>query len=113
MELYMSGEMATIFRAMAELGFFQQVKLHGFAAAFGGMSRFITLDRESRQRDYRETLAGITNGTFAQALLAEREAGYPSLTLLNEMLDTDNQISRTERLIRSSMRLPRVEKNQR
>jgi len=108
MELYMSGEMARTFGAMAELGFFQQVKLHGFAAAFGGMARFIALDRESRQRSYRETLADIANGTFARALLAERDAGYPSLALLKEMLDTDNQISRTERLIRSSMRLPRV-----
>lgn len=113
MELYMSGEMAKTFGAMAELGFFQQVKLHGFAAAFGGMARFIALDRESRQRDYRQTLADITNGTFAQALLAEREAGYPSLALLNEMLNTDNQISRTERVIRSSMHLHHIGKGRR
>ena len=106
MELYMSGEMARTFGAMAELGFFQQVKLHGFTAAFGGMTRFMALDRESRQRSYRQTLADITSGAFAQALLTEREAGYPSLPLLKEMLETDNQISRMERRIRSSMRLP-------
>lgn len=111
MELYMSGEMARTFGAMAEFGFFQQVKLHGFAAAFGGMARFLALDRELRQRDYRQTLTDIVDGTFAQALLAEREAGYPSLALLNEMLKSDNQINRTERRIRSSMSLPHVVKD--
>tara|TARA_B100000315_G_scaffold246230_1_gene273288 strand:+ start:893 stop:1921 length:1029 start_codon:yes stop_codon:yes gene_type:complete len=105
LELYMSGEMGKTFQAMADLGFFQQVKLHGFAAAFGGMVRFMSLDRESRERGYREVLRDIMEGGFAGALQAEAESGFPSQALLDEMLDGDNPISQAEKRVRSAMRL--------
>jgi ketol-acid reductoisomerase len=105
LELYMSGEMGKTFQAMADLGFFEQVKLHGFAAAFGGMVRFMSLDRESRERGYREVLRDIMGGGFAGALQAEAESGFPSQALLDQMLDGDNPISQAEKRVRSSMRL--------
>ncbi len=60
----MSGEMGRSMQAMAELGFFQQVKLYGFAAAYGGMIRFMALDRESRAQSYSEVMKDIDDGTF-------------------------------------------------
>ena len=105
LELYMSGEMGKTFQAMADLGFFQQVKLHGFAAAFGGMARFMSLDRESQERNYREVLRDIMDGGFTGALQAEAESGFPSQVLLDEMLDGDNPISQAEQRVRNAMRL--------
>ena len=110
LELYMSGEMARTFQAMADLGFFQQVKLHGFAAAYGGMIRFMGLDQESRERNYRQVLQEIQDGAFAEALAAEVESGFPSESLLKEMLEGDRPVSQAETSLRSMMRLNRVVK---
>ena len=68
LELYMSGEMGRSIQAMADFGFFQQVKLHGFTAAYGGMIRFMELDRESRAINYRRVLDEISQHTFADGI---------------------------------------------
>ena len=107
LELYMSGEMGRTFQAMGELGFFEQVKLHGFAAAYGGMLRFIELDQESRARNYRQVMSEIKGGAFAEALSAEVEAGFPSQALLDEMLDGGNPISQAEQRVHRMMNLSR------
>lgn len=105
LELYLSGEMAKSFQAMADLGFFQQVKQHGFAAAYGGMIRFMALDRETRSRNYRQVLEEISQGTFADALGEEVQAGFPSQALLDDMLDGNNPISQAEKRVKKRMRL--------
>ena len=103
LELYMSGEMGRSFQAMAERGFFQQAKLHGYTAAFGGMIRFMGLDRESRHRGYQQVLREIKDGAFADTLDQETQSGFPSRPLLEEMLEADNAISRAEERIREDM----------
>lgn len=108
LELYMSGEMGRSIQAMAEEGFFQQAKLHGFTAAYGGMIRFMALDRESRQHGYRQVLNEIKDGAFAGALDAEAESGFPSRQLLEEMLESDNPISQAEQRVRKKIRLPKT-----
>ena len=108
LELYMSGEMSRSLKAMAEEGFFQQVKLHGFTAAYGGMMRFMALDRESRQQGYRQVLKEIQDGAFADALDLEAESGFPSRPLLGEMLEGDNPISQAEERVRRKIRLPKT-----
>jgi len=105
LELYMSGEMAKSFQAMADLGFFQQVKLHGFAAAYGGMIRFMALERESQVENYRKVLEEISQGAFADALDEEVASGFPSQSLLDEMLDGNDPISQAEERLRKHMRL--------
>ena len=108
LELYMSGEMGKSFQAMGDLGFFQQVKLHGFSAAFGGMIRFMSLDRESRRGSYQQVLQEIRDGAFADAVAAEAESGFPSQTLLDEMLEGDDLMSKAEKHLRNAMRLDHV-----
>ena len=105
LELYMSGEMSRSLQAMAEIGFFQQVKLHGFTAAYGGMVRFMGIDRESQEQGYRNVLQDIREGAFADALQAEVESGYPARALIEEMLEGDNPVSLTEKRVNSKMRL--------
>jgi ketol-acid reductoisomerase len=108
LELYMSGEMGRSLQAMAEQGFFQQAKLHGFTAAYGGMVRFMALDRESRQRGYRQVLKEIADGAFADALDLEAQLGFPSRPLLDQLLEEDNPISRAEERVRRAIRLPKT-----
>ena len=105
LELYMSGEMGRSLQAMAEEGFFQQARLHGFTAAYGGMLRFMALDRESRQHGYRQVLKEIQDGAFADALDLEAKSDFPSRQLLEQMLDGDDPISRAEECVRKKMRL--------
>jgi len=105
LELYMSGEMAKSFQAMADVGFYQQVKLHGFAVAYGGMIRFMALERETRSQNYRQVLEEISQGAFADALSEEIDSGFPSQALLDEMLDGNDPISQAEARIRKRMRL--------
>jgi len=104
LEMYMSGEMAQTFQTMATMGFFRQVNLHGFAAAFGGMIRSMALDREPIEQSVRQALEEIKDGSFAKQLQAEKEEGYPSLSLLREMLRDENPVTAAEERLRRDMR---------
>jgi ketol-acid reductoisomerase len=105
LELYMSGEMAKSVQVMADVGFFQQSKVHGFVAAYGGMTRFLSLDRASRLQKYRGVLEDITSGGFAKALSAEIESGLPSQDLLQTMTDREDRVTPIERRLREMLRL--------
>ncbi len=96
LEMYLSGEMSKTFQAMADAGFFRSVYLHGYAAAFGGMTRTMAVDRDVMADSMREAVKDIQSGAFAEELQAEIEAGYPSKPFLDQMLGSDNEINRIE-----------------
>jgi len=102
MELYMSGEMSRCFDAMAEQGFFQQVKLHGNIAAFGGAMRSLEIDRDAIARRYGGVLTEIADGTFARNLAEEAANGFPSKRMIHEMIDADNAMARAEARVRAA-----------
>ena len=101
----MSGEMSRTFQEMATLGFFRQVNIHGFAAAFGGMIRSMALDRETIEQNIRQALEEIKNGSFTQQLQDEQDKDYPSLSLLREMLQDNNPMTAAEERLRGEMHL--------
>lgn len=103
LEMYMSGEMSQTFQEMADVGFFHQVRAHGFTAMYGGMVRTLVLDADQRADLYRQVLREIKDGSFAQELQAEVEAGYPSLGLSEEMLAGHNPMAEAERTIRAAL----------
>jgi len=105
LELYMSGEMARTFQAMADVGFYRQVRLHGFAAAYGGLIRNLAMDHQAMQESMRQILEDIRNGAFARQLQAEVDQGYPSQAIIEEMLRDDNPLTQTEERIRGQMNL--------
>lgn len=105
LEMYMSGEMSRTFQEMATLGFFRQVNIHGFAAAFGGMIRSMALDRETIEQNIRQALEEIKNGSFTQQLQDEQDKDYPSLSLLREMLQDNNPMTAAEERLRGEMHL--------
>lgn len=83
-EFVLSGEVERTYRALREIGYARQAKLHSQTSQYGTLSRaerFADLDVASRMR---ETVREISSGEFATEWAAEREAGYPKLKALEE-----------------------------
>lgn len=101
LEMYLSGEMSETFSQMARDGFLSSSRAHGYAAAFGGMTRTFAIDREGMAAHMREVLTEIENGGFARALQDEFEAGYPCRAFIEQVIGEDDLLSRTEAVFRA------------
>jgi len=104
LELYMSGEMAYVFRAMAELGLMKQARLHSLTSQFGGMIRSMVLDREEIQKNMREALDDILCGAFAREWEEERKAGYPSFSFMQGLSEEEHPLTVAEQRLRGQLR---------
>jgi ketol-acid reductoisomerase len=104
LEMYLSGEMAQTFQAMADTGFLRSTMLHGYTSAFGGMLRSVSIPRGLMADSMREALAEIQSGVFADALQAEVAEGYPCRAFLDEMLSPDNPFTQAEDSLKKKMR---------
>jgi ketol-acid reductoisomerase len=86
LELYASGELGEIGRAMASMGIWNQLKLHSHTSQFGQLThgaQFIGDDAEALMR---KAIAEIRNGAFAKRWAAEQAAGSPKFhQLLSEV----------------------------
>jgi ketol-acid reductoisomerase len=106
MEMYMDGEMETVFRGFQEGGFFGSSEFHGPTALYGGFMRTLHLSQADLATRFREILGEIQDGTFARQFQAEEEAGYPMLAQARAMSAEGNPIVEAEmnvrKLIRSS-----------
>jgi ketol-acid reductoisomerase len=89
LELYASGELGEIGRAMASMGMWNQLKLHSHTSQFGQLThgaQFICDDAEALMR---KAIAEIRDGTFARRWAAEQAAGSPMFQrLLGEALES-------------------------
>lgn len=85
MEMYMSGEMESVFRAFRERGFFRASDAHGPTALYGGFLRTMQYMQSELASTFNETLQEIQSGQFARQFQAEREAGYPVLSQAQQM----------------------------
>ena len=87
LELYASGELGEIGRAMASMGIWNQLKLHSHTSQFGQLThgaQFIGADAEALMR---KAIVEIRDGTFAKGWAAEQAAGSPVFQrLLGERL---------------------------
>lgn len=82
LELYASGELGEIGRAMATMGFWSQLKLHSHTSQFGQLThgpQFIGPEAEALMR---KAIAEIRDGTFARRWSAEQAAGLPTFNRL-------------------------------
>jgi ketol-acid reductoisomerase len=83
LEMYGSEEGAEIFREMARVGFFKQMKLHSQTSQYGTLSRARTIPFAAEMRDFMErAMAGIRDGRFDEEWRREQAADYP---LFNEL----------------------------
>ncbi|HTJ09471.1 MAG TPA: ketol-acid reductoisomerase [Candidatus Binataceae bacterium] len=89
LELYASGELGEIGRAMATLGVWKQLNLHSHTSQFGQLTHgaeFIGADSEALMR---KAIDEIRDGTFARRWAAEQAAGSPVFQrLLDERLSS-------------------------
>jgi ketol-acid reductoisomerase len=92
LEMYMSGEMETVFRSFRERGFFRSADSHGPTAMYGGFIRTVELMQSGLAADFREALEDIQSGEFARKFQAERAAGYPGLQQAQLMASEDSPI---------------------
>ena len=79
LEMYMSGEMETVFRSFRETGFFRASEDHGPTAVFGGITRTLEMDRAEMAARFRAILQDIRSGAFARRFQKEADSGYPML----------------------------------
>jgi ketol-acid reductoisomerase len=102
-EMYMSGEMETVFRGFREQGFFGAAGAHGPTALFGGFMRTLQLTQADLVSRFREILADIQSGAFARQFQAERKAGYPMMSQAEAMRRPDNPITQAELRVRARL----------
>jgi ketol-acid reductoisomerase len=81
-DMYLSGEMVEIARAMAEVGFFKQLGLHSQTSQYGQLSRGKAVIGPEVEHTARRVLEGIRNGDFAREWEAEQQRGKPLLASL-------------------------------
>lgn len=103
MEMYMSGEMESVFRAFREKGFFRASDSHGPTALYGGFLRTMQLMQSDLAANFRDTLKHIRSGRFAQEFQAERQAGYPILSQAQLMAAEANPV--TQPIVEAEARL--------
>ena len=110
LDLYLSGEMAETMRAAADVGFYEQSRLHSLTSQYGGMMRAIELNREPLREHFARVLEEIQSGAFAKRWHAEREAGYRNFDQLRELARKANPFSPIERRLWDA--LGRIDGNQ-
>ncbi len=102
LEMYMSGEMESVFQAFRERGFFKASESHGPTALFGGLARTMEIDREALSERFRVIREEIRSGQFAQRFQDERAAGYPMLEIARQMIHVPSPISEAEERVRAA-----------
>jgi ketol-acid reductoisomerase len=114
MEMYMSGEMESVFQAFREQGFFRAADFHGPTAMYGGFVRTFELMTSDLPARFRAVLESIQGGQFAAQFQAERQAGYPSLSQAQAMSGEQGPIARpivdAEARVREMLGLKRDER---
>jgi ketol-acid reductoisomerase len=100
MEMYMSGEMESVFRGFREMGFFRASEVHGPTAIFGGLLRTLELDREAMAARFRAVLEDIRSGAFACRFQDEARNGYPVLDMARAMIHGPSPITEAEERLR-------------
>lgn len=105
LEMYGSGEAAEIFREMARVGFFKQLRLHSQTSQYGTLSRSRQIPFQGELRSFMErALAAIRDGRFVEEWQSEQAAGYPVLRELREQAES-HPIRRAEETMRRLLKL--------
>ena len=106
MEMYMSGEMETVFEGFRTVGFLRSSEDHGPTAIFGGFTRAVEIDREDMAARFRRVLEDIASGAFAQRFQAEARDGYSMLSAAQSFLGGTSAITDAEARLRRAANLP-------
>ncbi len=105
LETYMSGEMGKTLEAFASDGFYGSLLNHGLTALFGGFIRTGEVDSEGMERMFRSVLADIRGGGFARRFQREKADGYPTVSVIREVIAGNDPITAAERSVRAALGL--------
>jgi ketol-acid reductoisomerase len=100
LDYYLSGEMSETFHTMADLGFYEQSKLHSRTSQYGGMMRTIGIDREPIRKHLQQVMEDITTGAFAERWAAEQATGAENFERLRALGAEANPFSPIESRLR-------------
>lgn len=100
MEMYMSGEMETVFRSFRATGFLRSSEDHGPTALFGGITRTLEIDREAISESFRRIIDDIKNGGFARRFQDEANNDYPMLDVARRMVRGPAPMTEAEERLR-------------
>jgi ketol-acid reductoisomerase len=106
MEMYMSGEMETVFEGFRTAGFLRSSEDHGPTAVFGGLTQALEIGREEMAQRFRRVLEDIKNGRFAERFQAEARGGYLTLSMARSFLRGRSPITDAEAQLRRAANLP-------
>ncbi len=105
LEMYGSEEGAEIFREMARVGFFKQMRFHSQTSQYGTLSRAHQIPFHPQMREFMQrALEGIRDGRFAAEWRKEQEAGYPAFSKLREQADA-HAMNQAEEEMRRLLRM--------
>lgn len=102
-DLYLSGEIAESLQAAAELGFFEQSRLHSLTSQYGGMTRAIEMDRGPLRAHFARILDDIQSGEFARRWHKERDGHYREFERLRELARAANPFTSIEQRVRDAL----------
>lgn len=103
LELYMSGELARTLESFAAQGLFTSISRHSKAALYGGFIRTSEIDGAALEAMFLATLADIRDGGFARRLREEMNAGAPTISAIQEILDAPGPIPDAEASVRQAL----------
>ena len=76
-ELYASGELIEIARAITEIGLFEQLKLHSRTSQYGQLTRGPLYAGDEVKEMFRQVIKSLKDGSFAREWALEQKAGMP------------------------------------
>lgn len=103
LDLYLSGEAAETMQTMAEMGFYEQSRLHSLTSQYGGMMRSLGIDREPLRQHLLRIIEEVRSGVFARQWEQERAAGYENFERLRGLAAQHNPFTPIEERIRAAL----------
>ncbi len=104
LEMYMSGEMETVFRTFRERGFTHSAYQHGNIAMYGGYLRLMEFMRTGLPREFQRIWEEIHSGHFARQYQRAMEEETPLMAQARSLADGDHPLGRTEDALRELLR---------
>jgi len=104
MELYLSKEPSQMFALAANLGLFEQLKLHSKTSQYGTLSRARRIIKDDMKGIMREHLREIQTSAFTREWTLEQAAGYPVFNKLREE-SLKHPMNEIERRVMRELRL--------
>ena len=101
LELYASGELGETGRAMAELGLFEQLRLHSRTSQYGQLTRIFRFYGERLKKIFRREAMEIIDGSFARDWMLEQELGLPRFSRLLDMVKGSRMAKHEDELYRA------------